>query len=221
MGAHASGVWLAASRRKPRPTIFPNPTVNPNGADRSRRRDADGSTRDACAPQIQQERSGSACPLPAPARTWTPTGDSGLRPALRVQNGCAASFQSRFSCKLLFFNALFEAVRPLLELAMALFNPACPLFGTAQALFDPATRLLEAAGALFDPANALFHPAGPLLDAVRALFEPATRMFEAATAWFETGSALLKPANRMRRLETSSCVPFPTRLGGCWISPKE
>ena len=161
LGAYTSGVWLAASRRKPRPTIFPNPTVNPNGADRSRRRDADGSTRDACAPQIQRQRSGSACPPPAPARTWTPTGDSALRPALRVQNGCAASFQSRFSCKLLFFNALFEAVRPLLELALALFNPACPLFGTAQALFDPATRLLEAAGALFDP---------------------ATRMFEAATA---------------------------------------
>ena len=39
LGAHASGVWLAASRRKPRPTIFPNQTVNLKGAD-----EADGAT---------------------------------------------------------------------------------------------------------------------------------------------------------------------------------
>ena len=39
IGSTRSGVWLAASRRKPRPTIFPNQTVNLKGAD-----EADGAT---------------------------------------------------------------------------------------------------------------------------------------------------------------------------------
>src|ERR1035441_8741293 len=48
-GAHASGVWFAASRRKLSATGLNHQTVGRRG----QRRDAVGSTRDACAPHSQ------------------------------------------------------------------------------------------------------------------------------------------------------------------------